>query len=85
MAWKKANTHQPANGTPRLVGEPGEQRWIDVDGDTLYATSPDDYPKAVTQTNFLGTSSAAPAEGSTHSLLVKIASDVAAIKSHLKV
>lgn len=85
MSWKKANNNQPAVGTPKLVGtvDAGDQRYVDDDGDTIYATSPSDYPQPVAQTTFMNIPTAPPAEGSTHSLLLKISADVAAIKNRL--
>lgn len=85
MAWKKAKDNKPAVGKPKVVGtvDAGDQRWTDDDGDTVYATSPDDYPKPVVQTDFMGIPRVQPTEGSIHSLLQRVAADVAAIKSRL--
>lgn len=83
MAWKKAKNNQPAVGKAVLGGEAGEQVWRDAEGDLIFATSPDDFPKPVVPTTFMGIPAAAPPEGSMHSLLLKVAADVAAIKHGL--
>lgn len=85
MAWKKAKDNKPAVGTPKVVGtlSAGDQRWTDDDGDTVYATSPEDYPKPVVQTTFMGIPTPQPTEGSIHSLLLRISADVAAIKNRM--
>lgn len=82
MAWKKAKNNAAAVGTPILVGEHPDQHYIDGEGDTVFATSPEDFPKPVPQTSFMGIPTVPPAEGSLHSLLVKVANGVDAIKNH---
>jgi len=86
MAWRKANNPTVlANGTPRLTGEAGEQVWKDDDNDVVFPSSAADFPKAVEQTTFMGIPVTQPAEGSIHSLLLKISADVAAIKNRLQI
>jgi hypothetical protein len=87
MAWRKAFNNQPAVGTPKLIGtaDGGDQRYVDDDGDTVYATSASDFPVPMPQTTFMGIPVQQPSEGSTHALLIKIASDIAAIKSRLQI
>ena len=82
MAWRKAKDNSPAVGQPVLTGGE-EQIWRDSDGDVVFASSPNDFPQAAPQASFMGIPVAQPTEGSTHSILLKIASDIAAIKSRL--
>ena len=80
--WKRTADNTPAVPPVHLT-DMENQTYSDSTGAQVYATSPSDFPKPVEQPSFMGIPSAPPSEGSTHSLLLKISADVAAIKNRL--